>query len=186
MLFLDNKKIVRAGDVQVGDMIDHDKNVTHIEVVKRRGLYAPVTESGDIMVSGVRASSYVALIDVAPTFQAFATHALMTPRRLACSVRFSSCENEEYNEDGLSKYLVPMIQAAAYVAKLNLFMQLLLILMSFPLLIFLLALEHLTRIPELIVVLLLSFLAKNFGRKFQLMLTRCQQREAGQWIKSLA
>jgi hypothetical protein len=107
----------------------------------------------------------------------------MTPHRLVCSVRFSICEMEEYTEDGLSKYLVSMIKAATVVAELDHFMQLLLMLVGFPLLILFLALEYLTYIPALIFVILVSVLAKPLVQ-YPPMLTRCPQKKLDN--KSLA
>jgi len=44
------RKLVRAGDVKVGDELDERSTFTAIKTVKRRGYYNPLTESGDIVV----------------------------------------------------------------------------------------------------------------------------------------
>lgn len=59
MLFIAGQSAL-ASQVMVGDMLG-EYPVTKILTVKRRGAYAPVTYSGDILVSGVLASCSLAL-----------------------------------------------------------------------------------------------------------------------------
>lgn len=115
MLFVSGKT-VRASQVKVGDMLDETSaKVTEIKTVKRRGVYAPVTMSGDLVVSGALASSYVALLDHATIDQHAAAHAIFTPLRLICSFKFDICKNETYT-DGISNWVVSILP---FVGKLN-------------------------------------------------------------------
>jgi len=95
-------KAVRADEVSVGDMLDNNK-VTEIKSVKRTGVYAPVTESGEIIVSGVRASSYPSFMDNIPFDQHKLVHFFFGPRRLMCSYDFGICENEQHT-DGYTNF----------------------------------------------------------------------------------
>jgi hypothetical protein len=82
-----DKSLVRAGDVRIGDELgDIGNTVRTIRSIKRHGLYAPLTESGEFLASGIPSSSYIALLDnmVAPTVQALASHAALSHLHLAC------------------------------------------------------------------------------------------------------
>jgi len=92
MLF-SSGKAVRADEVTVGDMLGQSK-VLEIKSVKRTGVYAPITESGDIVVSGIRASSYFAFLDRVPFNQHVMSHFFFAPHRMMCSFDFKMCENE--------------------------------------------------------------------------------------------
>jgi len=96
-------KAVRADGVKTGDMLGNNM-VTDIQVVKRTGLYAPITYSGDIMVSEVLASSYVSFLDEIHLDENMMTHMFFAPHRLACSINFSWCEKETYSKDGYSNW----------------------------------------------------------------------------------
>jgi hypothetical protein len=97
MLYASAGKHVRAGEVSVGDMISQGK-VSEIKSVKRNGVYAPITQSGDIVVSGFRASSYSALLDNVPFDQHVLSHFFFAPHRLMCSFDFKMCENEGHTD----------------------------------------------------------------------------------------
>lgn len=69
-----------AGTAQVGDFVETEHGVARIEtvrVVNTRGLYNPQTLHGDILVDGVRASTFTTA--VRPAF----AQALMAPLRAA-------------------------------------------------------------------------------------------------------
>lgn len=73
-----NEALVRARDVQVGDIlrtISGRRSVSSVCRVFENGLIAPHTMQGDIVVGGVVASTYTAL------FSAEAAHALLAPVR---------------------------------------------------------------------------------------------------------
>jgi len=92
MLFASGKPI-RADEVNVGDMLGESK-VSEIKSIKRNGVYAPITESGDIVVSGIHASSYYAFLDRIPFNQHVMSHFFFAPHRLVCSFDFDLCKNE--------------------------------------------------------------------------------------------
>jgi Hint module len=96
MVLVSDYATVRAADLSVGDILLGGRVVARIEPqqVKSRGLYAPVTEAGSIVVSGVAASSYVALLDLhllPATVQHHAAHIGHAPIRLLCRYDFDSC-----------------------------------------------------------------------------------------------
>jgi len=99
---------VRASQVKVGDMLGENK-VSEINTVKRRGVYTPVTESGDIVVSGALASSYAAVHNYTPINQHTEAHAFFSLRRLVCAFNFEICKSETYTADGFPQWLSPMI-----------------------------------------------------------------------------
>jgi hypothetical protein len=132
---------VRAQDVQVGDILSGSK-VVHISTVQRRGLYAPVTESGTIVVSGVMASCYVDILStLAPSLQAYASHAALAPLRLMCAMKFSFCENETYSVDGYSSNVLRMAQFGLHLSTWNGALQLLVVILCSPVLVGLHVLE---------------------------------------------
>jgi Hint module len=103
LMFVNNKAApVRADAVKVGDALDDQHKVTEIKQVVRRGIYAPVTESGDLVVSGVRASSYVAVMDNVLVDQHAMTHMFFAPCRMICSINFDWCKEETYSKEGYS------------------------------------------------------------------------------------
>ena len=84
-------KATLAKDVQVGDKLDasNSQEILKIRKVKRQGRYAPLTENGQILVSGVLASNYVGLLhDQEANWQAFVYHAILVPLRLVCKFNF--------------------------------------------------------------------------------------------------
>lgn len=115
LVFVDGKSdAVRADAVQVGDALQ-GATVTEISSVNRKGLYAPLTPSGKLVVDGVTASNYVALesMENDAIFQgnlhAFA-HVGISPFRLLCT-KVSSKMCEYHNEEGIPVILDGMHQA---------------------------------------------------------------------------
>jgi hypothetical protein len=112
MVFVDNKAI-RADAVKVGDILGEYQDlhvVQMVKTIKRRGVYAPFTESGDIIVNGILASSYVQVFSGAPSSsidQHKAAHAFLTMRRVLCRWKFEYCMNESYTEEGFATWVVP-------------------------------------------------------------------------------
>jgi len=106
MIFVENNP-VRASQVKVGDILGENK-VMQIKSVKRRGVFAPVTESGDIVVSGALASSYAAVLAHAPVDQHFGAHVFFAARRLVCAFNFEICENETHT-DGIPDWLLSSV-----------------------------------------------------------------------------
>jgi hypothetical protein len=109
-LLFSKGRTIAAGQVKVGDTLDGEDGtvllVTHIETVRRVGVYAPATESGEIVVSGVRASNYVNLLDTSALDQHVMSHAFLAPMRFWCRLDFAACERATYtNEQGYSHWV---------------------------------------------------------------------------------
>ena len=110
MVFVENIPIP-ASQVKVGDMLGTHK-ISDVKTVRRHGVYAPVTESGDIVVSGILASSYAAVLSYSPINQHVGAHAFFAIRRLVCAFNFETCKNENYTEDGIPVWLSPVAHFA--------------------------------------------------------------------------
>jgi hypothetical protein len=63
MLFLEKEGAVPSSVVELGDRLVGGEPVSGIRTVVRKGVYAPFTPSGTIVVNGVLASSYIAFQD---------------------------------------------------------------------------------------------------------------------------
>ena len=113
---------VQAADVKVGDILQttrgsHNASVVHgVKVVHRQGLFAPLTYSGTIVVGGIVASNYVAVLDnqlgLSSSSQDVLIHAFFALRRMACSWDFARCADEKYATTGISAFAA---NAAAYL-----------------------------------------------------------------------
>lgn len=113
---------VPASSVQVGDVLvdgeDKDVAITSIASKSARGVFAPFTPSGTIMVNGFLASSFVALDEDEEEFSTLTTtmiggvglshhwlaHAFEFPHRLICYY-LGRCPNEQYTSDGISTWV---------------------------------------------------------------------------------
>jgi len=122
MLFVRGKEHpVRSDSIKVGDNLraDHGTftSVTKIQTVTRKGVYAPLTPSGSIVVNGIVASSYVSMQDHAVEYAEFSNgakipfltqemgcHMSMSPMRMLCmGVSSSFCE--VHDEEGLMPWV---------------------------------------------------------------------------------
>lgn len=116
MVFVARLGAVPAGKVSVGDELvlrDNELSVvTKISSVRRLGAFAPFTKTGTIIVSGVKASSYVSLQDGSGSFSIggidvlsmhWLAHAYQAPHRLACLI--GMCKSETYTESGISHWV---------------------------------------------------------------------------------
>jgi len=147
---------VRASQVKVGDMLGENK-VSDIKSVKRRGVYAPVTESGSIVVSGVLASSYAAVRSYSLVNQHLEAHALFAVRRLVCAFDFSMCERETYT-DGFPNWLSSVVYFAKSTAQ-NAPAQVIVSAVALPFIAFAYILEQMILYPFLLGVLMLVLVA---------------------------
>jgi Hint module len=87
---------IRAADVVMGESLN-GLRVTNIQTVRRRGIYAPLTYSGDIIVSGVRSSNYVDNLDHDLRWNMHMVgHVLFFPQRVFCSAFIETCKKEGY------------------------------------------------------------------------------------------
>jgi hypothetical protein len=153
MLFVSDKA-VRASQVEVGDILGENP-VIEIRTIQRRGVYAPTTYAGNIVVSGVVASSYVALLDgVHPRIQNAASHASTAVHRLMCKFDFDLCENETYKE-GINEWIAMMVQLVLRVNQHNMVVQIGAWLIAIPFMVFVYTMEQLimSQVPFYILLL---------------------------------
>ena len=133
-------KIVAAGDLEVGDSLltkeGLPSEILWIRKVERQGVYSPLTESGNLFVNGVLASSYVSrnwLKDhvSGDTLHAF-QHGATLPLRLFCGV--VDCKTEMYNEKtGFSGWVQFWFDVEQWMLSLPMFLQApFLMLLAFP------------------------------------------------------
>ena len=176
LLYRSNGITVRATDVQVGDEIivagKEKAVVKNIDEVRRRGLYAPATYSGQIVVSGITVSNYVAVLDNLPiTTQEKGCHAFMAFRRIMCNWNFELCKYETYTEDGISDSVAAAKVLASMVNEQPLFIQGGAILVGFPILVILSVLEQLLNLLRplfsVAVAAVVLFMVVVFRNNFQ-------------------
>jgi Hint module len=108
MLERNNKHYpISAKDIKVGDILS-GRSVQSIMEVVRQGVYAPLTQSGDVMVNGILASNYVNLLQMPSILdQHSMAHALFFPHRCFCHVFLALCKKEMYvNEYSPLVYLL--------------------------------------------------------------------------------
>jgi len=96
---------IPASDVKIGHTLVENgeaSEVTKIRTVQRKGLYAPFTSSGSLVVNGVLASSF---IDVLPSVgnSQWIAHTGEFPHRFWCTT-VADCSSESYDEQGINYY----------------------------------------------------------------------------------
>ena len=113
MVFVETKGAIPASMVQVGDKLVGGAPVSTITRVTRRGVFAPFTPSGTIVVNGVLASSYVSFQEsnvlkigsiAMPISYHWMAHRFHLPHRIWC-YHLKRCETEETTERGISKWV---------------------------------------------------------------------------------
>lgn len=128
-----NNEVQTAEKVRIGDKLGNS-TVTAVHYIQRRGLFAPLTESGEIEVSGVRASNYISLLDLYPTLQVQIYHNILAPLRVVCRLT-PFCQQEQY-PNGYSNRIEWLIHLAELFAiHTSSTMQLALVLVIYPLLV---------------------------------------------------
>jgi glucose/arabinose dehydrogenase len=109
-------RYIPASKVEVGDELEtadgHSLKVETIQVVLRKGVYAPFTMSGTILVSNIKASSYVAFQNsdrlilggwTTPLNFQWLAYLSQAPHRLW--IRLFGVERETYTRDGMSEWI---------------------------------------------------------------------------------
>jgi hypothetical protein len=144
MIYVSKGQIVRASQVRVGDqLLGMDHPVTEVRSIQRRGVYAPVTFAGEIIVSGVVASSYVSLLDtIPPSIMNTASHVMMGLHRTVCTWDLDRCVNESYNEHGINNWIATMVSLIMIVNELSIWIQIAAWILLVPLLVIAFLLEH--------------------------------------------
>jgi Hint module len=88
--------MIAASDIMVDDILN-TQTIRSIQRVQRRGVYAPLTYSGDFMINGIRVSNYVKLFDNKFNMDHHALgHACFLPQRLFCTFFMHVCQKETY------------------------------------------------------------------------------------------
>jgi len=164
--------IVRAKDVKIGSKIVGADGMNHvvtgITTVKRRGIYAPLTESGSIIVNGFRVSPYAAPLDYAPFIQHYASHAAWSPLRVVCMMNFGICENETYT-NGFSDFIFRAVPFVEHIAlHYNKHVQFALTMVAAPFLLLAYAMEQSLKAPMLRLLILVVSCAYLQGKKKKL------------------
>jgi ELWxxDGT repeat protein len=107
------KEVLPASMVQVGSQLvaasGRAVRIIGITRVRRKGIFAPFTTTGEMVVGGVVVSTYALFYDTDEvgfpiSFQQMA-HAAMAPLRIACSLNFKWCENETHSVEGISTWV---------------------------------------------------------------------------------
>jgi hypothetical protein len=127
-------RFVPASMVQVGDVLESTNgNVVTVEAIKRvirRGVYAPFTMSGTIVVSDIQASNYVAFRDSdrlvvgksrgweTPMSFQWVAHLSQSPHRVSWLLGFSGTA-EEYSSNGMSTWIAGPHKVAEWVVEQN-------------------------------------------------------------------
>mmetsp|Transcript_13348 Transcript_13348/g.19221 ORF Transcript_13348/g.19221 Transcript_13348/m.19221 type:complete len:609 (+) Transcript_13348:145-1971(+) len=130
LVFLEGETApIPAELVRVGDILRGGKGpVTKIRRVTRRGVYAPLTNSGIILVNGIRASTYIAYqasgyLHIGNMKTPFSfhwlSHAFEAPHRLYCLEIGANCQNEKYAETGISTWVDQPVKATVWMLKQN-------------------------------------------------------------------
>jgi len=113
------------GDKLVDGSTGDEVLVKSIRTVSAKGVFAPFTPSGTIVVNGILASSFVALdsqpnltiLGVALSHQWIA-HTFEFPHRLACHY-LSQCPNETYTAKGISTWVALPLRASQWLLRQN-------------------------------------------------------------------
>jgi Hint module len=105
---------VRAKDIKVGDILLGTAQEQHlvvltIQMIRQRGIFAPLTQSGDIVVNGIIASNYVDVLhgNKLVWFQHNLGHAMFYPQRSFCYYFIETCKKEGYVDGyGYLSYII--------------------------------------------------------------------------------
>ena len=132
MILVKDRGYVPASTVEVGDRLLSanmlEIKVRSIATTARQGMFAPFTPSGSIVVSGILASSYIAMqressdlkiggFSTGVSFH-FLAHALLLPARLACH-HVGSCRGETYSINGIPTWLEIPFNSSKWLLQQN-------------------------------------------------------------------
>jgi len=103
---------VPASSIKQDDVLLNDDNqklsVTSVRRIQKKGMYAPFTPSGTLVVDHIVSSSYVAIPNLAPLVDNFKlsyqwmAHTGEFPHRFACHY-MGLCRNESYDNKGINQ-----------------------------------------------------------------------------------
>ena len=177
---------VRADSVQIGDILLGNSGsgaaVSAVSMVEKKGLYAPLTASGSLLVNGVVASSYVALQDADKEYSqitgggsqinvlshnAFA-HLYMTPFRFLCmGVSEKLCQH--YDSEGIPQPIGLVIRTLKTFGTQSVTVQVLFFSFTMPLLAALLFAEKIfgASIAPVVILLIAMLLRSMYAKRTQ-------------------
>lgn len=182
MLFVVGKtRAVPARSIRVGDVLQSSQWPDGVEVKKiaatlRRGLYAPLTTDGTIVVDGIVSSCYIALQETVAAgehlefkggmstglSQHFMAHLAMSPVRMAC-LGISSELCKAYDPEGMAYFAKFGLDFAQFADQQSLPTQVLLLVLYLGVFGSLYAVECLVG-PQLALVVVLVGCAAGLGR----------------------
>lgn len=155
LVYVDGRSApVRADSIKVGDFLQ-GAAVTKIGAVERNGLYAPLTTDGNLVVDGVKASSYISLDQIedhaflGKHIQTF-SHFGISPFRLMCT-GFSPNMCQDYNEDGIPRALAFLNEFLSQIMDQPCYVQAIAIVSYFLLAAMAWTMEYVMAAPSLIV-----------------------------------
>jgi len=183
LVFIEEKGFIPASNVQIGDVVRiiseegiiQQQQVTAIQHVTRKGVYAPFTASGTIVVNQVLASCYVTLQPNSNVLRLFGknrmsmgihhhdlAHAITFPLRLLLLHLLPSQQQQEVKE-GISYWVVgPMELFQWLLSSSSIVLQ---ILFLIPIVQFLICLSFLERYYTIIVTIIIVVLLLKIRRK---------------------
>lgn len=178
MVFVENRGAIPASMVQVGDKLFGGEEVTAIEMVRRNGVYAPFTRTGEITVNGVKASCYGSLQNASSHLMMgsvktilsmqWLAHRFNVPHRIWCDY-FSTCKTESSTEGGISTWIAWHLEVARWCLRQHLVVRWVLLLpLLIVTLILLAALELLLEYPVAVVMsvsVLIAFSKRGAGEE---------------------
>ena len=166
MVNIEGGRSVPASMVNMGDMLVTASGdlvaVSVIRNVVRKGIYAPFTESGSIIVNGIAASNYVAYQDSeylklagfeTPFTYQWLAHTFNSVHRLAGMMGFGG---ETYSETGLSQWVALPHKFASWLLGQNAAVALAILVPSFVLFGFVSLVEALVKSPIFLATLVVG------------------------------
>jgi Hint module len=129
--------------VVVGNILS-GKVGTAIRSIFRQGVYAPLTQSSDIVVNGIKASNYVNILDDTNVHigwnQHILGHSYYLPQRMFCSYFLDVCKKEHYF-DGYGFWCSILVHVGTFLKQQGYFAVCLVSLISTPIVVLVFVLE---------------------------------------------
>lgn len=159
MVFVQNRGMVPAALLQIGDQLSDGAAISSIEIVSRRGVYAPFSTSGTIMVNKVLASTYIAFQNseylmigtfMTPFRYQWLAHTFLLPQRMWC--QWFGGHDETYSDNGISTWLERPFQFTQWMLKQSSLVTALLLIPCLVLLVTILVIEKLFSASMLLLI----------------------------------
>lgn len=125
--FVPASNLAEGDKLIVGSTGGADILVTSIHTVTAKGVFAPFTPSGTIVVNGILASSFVVLdgsqlnsLSIIGSLQLshqWLAHTFEFPHRLACHYLSHQCPNETYTANGVSTWVARPLHASQWMLR---------------------------------------------------------------------